>query len=115
VRDLPYGQRRLLSIARAVATRPSVLLLDEPAAGLDDVERAELAAVVRRLAGDWGLAVLVIEHDMEFVMSVCDHVVVLDFGRKISEGGPEEVRRDPRVVAAYLGESAERVAAGGVA
>jgi sulfate-transporting ATPase len=113
VRSLPYGQRRLLSIARAVATRPSVLLLDEPAAGLGDVERRELAAVVRRLAGDWGLAVLLVEHDMEFVMSVCDHVVVLDFGRKISEGSPEQVRRDPAAVAAYLGETAETVTAGG--
>jgi ABC-type branched-subunit amino acid transport system ATPase component len=111
VRDLPYSQRRLLSIARAVATRPSVLLLDEPAAGLDDRERTELAAVVRRLAGEWGLAVLLVEHDMEFVMSVCDHIVVLDFGRKISEGSPEEVRRDPSAVAAYLGETAEAVTA----
>jgi sulfate-transporting ATPase len=115
VRDLPYGQRRLLSIARAVATRPSVLLLDEPAAGLDDVERTELAEVVRRLAVDWGLAVLLIEHDMDFVMSVCDHVVVLDFGRKICEGSPEEVRLDPAAVAAYLGETEEKVAAGGAA
>jgi sulfate-transporting ATPase len=113
VRSLPYSQRRLLSIARAVATRPSVLLLDEPAAGLGDVERRELAAVVRRLAGDWGLAVLLVEHDMGFVMSVCDHVVVLDFGRKISEGSPEHVRRDPAAVAAYLGETSETVTAGG--
>jgi sulfate-transporting ATPase len=107
VQELPYGQRRLLSIARAVATRPSVLLLDEPAAGLGDTERAELATVIRRLADDWGLAVLLVEHDLELVMSVCDQVAVLDFGRKISEGSPEEVRRDPAAVAAYLGETAE--------
>jgi sulfate-transporting ATPase len=107
VQELPYGQRRLLSIARALATRPSVLLLDEPAAGLDEIERAEVARVVRRLADDWGLAVLLVEHDLELVMAVCDHVVVLDFGRKISEGSPEQVRRDPAAVAAYLGETAE--------
>ena len=88
VQDLPYGQRRLLAIARAVATRPSVLLLDEPAAGLGDVETAELARLVRRLADDWGIGVLLVEHDMTFVMSVCDDIVVLDFGIKIAEGTP---------------------------
>ena len=103
VQDLPYGKRRLLAIARAVATQPGVLLLDEPAAGLGDRETAELAHLVRRLADDWGIAVLLVEHDMNFVMSVCDHIVVLDFGRKISEGTPEQVRNDPAVVAAYLG------------
>ena len=112
VRDLPYGQRRLLAIARAVATRPSVLLLDEPAAGLSQLETAELATVVRRLADDSGLAVLLVEHDMEFVMSVCDQIVVMDFGRKISEGTPEQIRRDPAALAAYLGETDEAVAAG---
>ena len=105
VDDLPYGQRRLLAIARAVATQPSVLLLDEPAAGLGDVESAELAHLVRRLADDWGMGVLLVEHDMSFVMSVCDAIVVLDFGRKISEGTPEQVRSDPAVIAAYLGEA----------
>jgi sulfate-transporting ATPase len=104
VQDLPYGERRLLAIARAVATRPSVLLLDEPAAGLGDVETAELAHLVRRLADEWGMAVLLVEHDMAFVMSVCDTLVVLDFGRTISEGIPAAVRRDPAVVAAYLGD-----------
>jgi ABC-type branched-subunit amino acid transport system ATPase component len=104
VQDLPYGQRRLLAIARAVATRPSVLLLDEPAAGLGDVQSAELAHLVRRLADDWGIGVLLVEHDMNFVMSVCDHIVVLDFGAKIAEGPPDEIRRNPDVIAAYLGE-----------
>ena len=104
VSDLSYGQRRLLAIARAVATQPSVLLLDEPAAGLGDVETGELAHLVRRLADDWGMGVLLVEHDMNFVMSVCDHIVVLDFGMQISEGTPDEVRRDPLVIAAYLGE-----------
>jgi ABC-type branched-subunit amino acid transport system ATPase component/ABC-type branched-subunit amino acid transport system permease subunit len=111
VEDLPYGQRRLLAIARAVATQPSVLLLDEPAAGLGDMESTELATLVKRLASDWGMGVLLVEHDMNFVMSVCDELVVLDFGRKISEGTPEQVRRDPAVVAAYLGEEEKEVAA----
>ena len=104
VQDLSYGQRRLLAIARAVATLPGVLLLDEPAAGLGDAQTSELSHLVRRLADDWGIAVLLVEHDMNFVMSVCDHIVVLDFGAKIAEGTPDEIRNDPTVVAAYLGQ-----------
>jgi ABC-type branched-subunit amino acid transport system ATPase component/ABC-type branched-subunit amino acid transport system permease subunit len=111
VEDLPYGQRRLLAIARAVATRPGILLLDEPAAGLGDVESAELAHLVKRLASEWGMGILLVEHDMNFVMSVCDELVVLDFGRKISEGRPAEVRADRAVIAAYLGEPEGEVAA----
>lgn len=103
VESLSYGHRRLLAIARAVAAQPSVLLLDEPAAGLGDAETAELATLVRRLADEWGIGILLVEHDMNFVMSVCDDIVVLDFGRKISEGTPEEIRADPAVIAAYLG------------
>ena len=103
VNDLSYGKRRLLAIARAVAMHPSVLLLDEPAAGLSSAESAELGTVVRRLADEWGMAILVVEHDMNFVMEVCDDVVVLDFGRLIAAGPPEAVRSDPSVIAAYLG------------
>ena len=104
VQDLSYGKRRLLAIARAVASQPSVLLLDEPAAGLGDAETAELARLVRRLADDWGIAVLLVEHDMNFVMSVCDSITVVDFGHPIADGTPDVIRRDPAVVAAYLGE-----------
>jgi sulfate-transporting ATPase len=102
--ELSYGQRRLTAIARSVATAPSVLLLDEPAAGLVEWSAMELAALVRRLASDWGMGILVIEHDIRFVMTACDSVVALDFGKVISSGSPEEVRHDPKVVAAYLGE-----------
>src|SRR5262249_22096012 len=109
VQDLPYGQRRLLAIVRAVATRPSVLLLDEPAAGLGDAETAELARLVRRLADEWGMAVLLIEHDVHFVMSVCDEIAVLDFGKQIAIGPPEQIRSDPAVVAASLGEAEEEL------
>ena len=101
--DLPYGRRRLLAIARAVAARPSVLLLDEPAAGLSGRELRELAVVVKRLATDWGMAVLLIEHDVEFVLETCDELEVIDFGRTISSGSPDVVRNDPAVITAYLG------------
>jgi ABC-type branched-subunit amino acid transport system ATPase component/branched-subunit amino acid ABC-type transport system permease component len=110
VQDLSYGERRLLAIARAVAARPSVLLLDEPAAGLGDRETAELASLVRLLADESGMAILLVEHDMNFVMSVCDELVVLDFGRNISSGSAEQVRHDPTVVAAYLGVEDAQVA-----
>ena len=107
VRDLSYGKRRLLAIARAVAMSPSVLLLDEPAAGLSSTESTELARVVRRLAEDWGMAILVVEHDMNFVMGVCDQVMVLDFGNLIASGPPEQIRSDPAVIAAYLGNDSD--------
>ena len=109
VKDLSYGKRRLLAIARAVAMHPSVLLLDEPAAGLSSAESVELARVVRRLADDWGMAVLVVEHDMNFVMGVCDDVMVLDFGVMIASGSPDEVRNNPAVIAAYLGDEVDDI------
>ena len=102
--ELPYGRRRLVAIARAVAAGPSVLLLDEPAAGLGDRETAELGRLVRNLAEQWGFAVLMVEHDVPLVLRVCDQVTVLDEGVTLSSGTPEEIRHDPRVVAAYLGE-----------
>jgi ABC-type branched-subunit amino acid transport system ATPase component/branched-subunit amino acid ABC-type transport system permease component len=111
VSDLPYGKRRLLAIARAVAMHPQILLLDEPAAGLGSRETDELAALVKRLAADWGMGVLLVEHDVNFVMSVCDYIVVLDFGREISRGAPSKVRNDPAVIASYLGEETEATSA----
>ena len=102
--ELSYGKRRLVAIARAVAAAPSVLLLDEPAAGLDDLERQELGHLIRRLAREWNLAVLLVEHDVPMVMAVCDRIVALDFGRKIAEGTPLDISQDPEVARAYFGE-----------
>jgi sulfate-transporting ATPase len=102
--DLPYGTRRLVAIARTIAVGPSVLLLDEPAAGLSDVESTELAHAIRRFANELNLGVLVVEHDMAFVKRICDRIVVLDFGRVIARGTPSEVVSDPVVTEAYLGD-----------
>lgn len=99
---LPYGHRRRLEIARALATEPRLLLLDEPAAGLNPAEKTDLMALIRRIRDD-GHTVLLIEHDMRLVMDISDRIVVLDHGEKIAEGRPEEIRRDARVIEAYLG------------
>ena len=99
---LPYGQQRLLEIARAMATEPRLLLLDEPAAGLNHDETARLGALIRRIS-DGGTTVLLIEHDMRLVMNTADHIVVLNFGRKIAEGTPAQIQENEDVVEAYLG------------
>jgi branched-chain amino acid transport system ATP-binding protein len=109
--SLAHGDERKLGVARALATQPHFLLLDEPAAGLSESESQELVHLVRRLAREWGIAVLLVEHDMSFVMNVCDRIYVIDFGERISEGTPEQVQRDPVVIAAYLGEAADASAA----
>ena len=101
--QLSYAHRRLVGIARAVVTMPSILLLDEPAAGFDEHESADLGELITVLARQFGIGILLVEHDMSLVMSVCDRIVVLDFGQQIAAGTPQEIQNDPRVVEAYLG------------
>ena len=102
--SLPYGAQRRLEIIRALATRPKLLLLDEPAAGMNPSETAELMEVIRRIRDEFDIAILLIEHDMNLVMGICEGIAVLNFGRVIAKGTPDEIRNNPQVIEAYLGK-----------
>jgi amino acid/amide ABC transporter ATP-binding protein 1, HAAT family (TC 3.A.1.4.-) len=108
--NLAYGYQRLVEIARALATQPKLILLDEPAAGLNSSEKASLIELIRRIRDERGVAVLLIEHDMGLVMQVSEHIHVLDYGRIIAKGTAETIKNDPKVIEAYLGQEDEEMA-----
>lgn len=106
-KNLPYGEQRKLEIARALATNPRLLLLDEPAAGMNPQETKDLMQLIQFIREEFKLTILLIEHDMNLVMGICERIVVLDYGQQIAAGSPEEIKKDPRVIKAYLGEEVE--------
>lgn len=104
--NLSYGEQRRLEIARALALKPSLLLLDEPAAGMNAGEKEELMGLIRQIRDEYQLTIILVEHDMNLVMNICERIAVLDYGRKIAEGTPEEIRSNERVIESYLGVGA---------
>ena len=106
-KNLPYGEQRQLEIARALATEPTLLLLDEPAAGMNPVETAELTELIAKIRKDYDLSILLIDHDMSLVMNICERIYVLDYGVVIADGVPDEIKSNKRVIKAYLGEEVE--------
>mgnify|MGYP001291703885 CR=1 FL=1 len=107
VKNLPYGYQKRVELARALASRPSIVLLDEPVAGCNEEETAELREFVRRINREMGVTMLMVEHDMAMVMNLCDYIYVINFGANLAEGTPAQVRANPDVIRAYLGEEAE--------
>jgi len=105
-KNLPYGEQRRLEIVRALAAKPKLLLLDEPAAGMNPQETRELMNLIKEIQQKFDLTILLIEHDMSLVMSLCERIYVLDYGKVIAEGSPDEIKRDLRVIEAYLGREA---------